>query len=345
MDWKYILPMNRTRIIKSRIPPLKSVEHLDIYCTGRFTYLTQDRWRKEILDGKISLDGVTVLNLTTTLQGGEMLAWDGSGIIEPTVDRSVSILYEDEWFIAVNKPGNLPVHPSGRYFNNTLVAILADRYGRKVYPVHRIDRETSGVLLLAFDSKSAGQLSASKGSNEYLALVHGDFPDEELVVDLPLGQDIGSAVRKKRKAWPGGTEQATTRFRKVLTAGDISLVRCFPETGRLHQIRAHLLSLGYPIIGDKLYGRDETAFLTFIEHGLTSELEKRLVLPRCALHAAKLVFLHPLSKTEMIIRAPLPKMFSECILSKRANQQIPLGGQFSIHSDHPDHRFFPSKQE
>ena len=314
--------MKRTRIITSRIPPLKSSARLDRYCAGRFTYLTQDQWEKEILEGKVTLGGVIVLNPATPLQGGEMLAWDGSGIVEPVVDESITILYEDEWFIAVNKPGNLPVHPSGRYFNHTLTTLLADRYGRKVYPVHRLDRETSGVILLAFDGKSAGKLSASKGSNEYLALVHGDFPADDVRVDLPLGPDSESAVKKKRRAWPGGTEKARTRFRKILTAGDISLVRCFPETGRLHQIRAHLLAAGYPIVGDKLYGRDETAFLTFVKHGLTAELEKRLVLPRCALHAARLVFSHP-RKKEMIMRAPLPRMFSECIISKRANDSSP----------------------
>lgn len=313
--------MTQARIITSRIPLLGSAERLDSYCAGRFTYLTQDQWRNEILAGKLSLDGGIVLDPATTLQGNEMLAWDGSGIIEPSVDGRITILYEDEWFVAVNKTGNLPVHPSGRYFNNTLVAMLANRYGRKVYPVHRIDRETSGVMLLAFEGKSAGNLSEalSKGSKEYLALVYGNFPDKELIVDLPLGRDSESVVSKKRKAWPGGTQKAVTRFRKVLAAGDISLVRCFPETGRLHQIRAHLLSTGYPIVGDKLYGRDETAFLTFIRHGLTDELEKRLLLPRSALHAAKLVFLHPHTNKTMIIRAPLPKMFSECILSRRAN--------------------------
>ncbi|MCG6536941.1 MAG: pseudouridine synthase, partial [Syntrophales bacterium LBB04] len=139
--------MMRTRIIKSRVPHLKSEERLDRYCTGRFTYLTLDQWRKEILNGKLSIDGVVVLNIATTLQGGEVLAWDGSGIVEPVVDESITILYEDEWFVAVNKPGNLPVHPSGRYFNNTLIAILENRCGRKVYPVHRLDRETSGIIL------------------------------------------------------------------------------------------------------------------------------------------------------------------------------------------------------
>jgi len=298
---------------------MQSAESLDSYCAGRFTYLTQDQWRKEILDGKVSIGGVSIQNPLTVLQGGEMLTWDGSGIVEPAVDESITVLYQDQWFVAVNKPGNLPVHPSGRYFNNTLVAILTARYGQKLYPVHRIDRETSGVVLLAFDGKSAGNLSESKGSNEYLALAHGNFPEEEMIVDLPLGRDLASAVRKKRKAWPGGTEGATTRFRKVLLAGDISLVRCFPETGRLHQIRAHLLSAGYPIVGDKLYGRDETAFLRFIEHGLTNELENQLVLPRCALHATKIVCLHPFSREEMVIRAPLPKMFSKYII---ANQRM-----------------------
>ena len=123
----------------------------------------------------MSLDGVIVTDPATLLNGGELLAWDGSRIVEPEVDERIAILYEDEWFVAVNKTGNLPVHPSGRYFNHTLVAMLEDRYGRKVYPVHRIDRETSGVILLAFDGKSAGALSESlaEGSKEYLALVHG----------------------------------------------------------------------------------------------------------------------------------------------------------------------------
>jgi 23S rRNA pseudouridine955/2504/2580 synthase len=151
--------MTRTRIITSKVPPLQSIDCLDRYCADRFTYLTQDQWKKEILDGRVSLGGKIALDPAIMLQGGEMLAWDGSAIVEPPVDERITILYEDDGFVAVNKTGNLPIHPSGRYFNNTLVAILENRYGRKVYPVHRIDRETSGIILLAFDGKSAGCLS------------------------------------------------------------------------------------------------------------------------------------------------------------------------------------------
>lgn len=309
----------RTRIITSRIPPQAATELLESYCASRFTYLTREQWRQEILDGKVSLDNEAAIDPATTLQGGETLSWDGSGIIEPPVDESIHILYEDEWFVAVNKSGNLPVHPAGRYFNHTLAAMIESRYGRKVYPAHRLDRETSGVILLAFDGKTAGQLSEaiSRGSKEYLALVHGYFPESELIMDLPVGYDSKSAVKKKRRAWPGGSEKARTRFHKVLQAGDVSLVRCFPDTGRLHQIRTHFLAAGFPIVGDKLYGRDETAFLTFVKQGFTPGLAESMILPRSALHAARLVFMHPQSKERMIIRAPLPQMFSDFIRSKK----------------------------
>lgn len=313
--------MTRKRIITSIIPRLPLPEALDRYLARRFTYFTQEQWHSEIADGKLMIDRAVVTDPRRMLWGGEAMVWDGSGIIEPDIDDRISILYEDDYFIAVNKTGNLPVHPSGRYFNHTLTALLEDRCGRKVYPVHRIDRETSGVIVLAFDGAGTDALahSLTKGTKEYLALVHGCFPDTELIVDLPLGPDCESRVSKKRKAWPGGNQTALTRCRKVLAAGDVSLIRCFPETGRLHQIRAHLQAAGFPIVGDKLYGRDENAFLLFIQQGFTAELEKSLLMPRSALHAARLIFMHPQDRKEMIIRAPLPEMFADFIHEKRTN--------------------------
>jgi len=314
--------MNRKRIITTVLPLLPSPQPLNIYLAGRFTYFTQDRWSEEISNGKISLNAVVETRPDVILSGGESLTYDGSDIVEPDVDDRIDILYEDDVFIAVNKTGNLPVHPSGRYFNHTLTAILEERYGCKVHPVHRIDRETSGAILLAFDGSKVEELAAAiaGGSKEYLALVHGEFPNQETVIDLPLGQDAESSIGKKRRAWPGGTESAVTRFRKVLTDGDISLIRCFPETGRLHQIRAHLESAGFPVIGDKLYGREPEAFLEFIQNGLTEELLARLILPRSALHASSLVFKHPKTKKEMKIYAPLPKMFGDFINSRTSGK-------------------------
>lgn len=313
--------MTRQRIITTTIGRLSKPVSFAEYCAGRFTYFSEGEWNKEISDGKCLLNGIAVNDPAMMLRGGETLAWDGSSIIEPEIEDGITVLYEDDWLVAVNKTGNLPIHPSGRYFNHTLTALLENRYERRVYPVHRIDRETSGVVLLAWDGKSVSQLAhaLSAGTKEYLVLVHGVFPEKEMVVDLPLGQDKDSTIGKKRKAWPGGTETAVTRFCRVLSAGDISLVRCFPETGRLHQIRAHLQSAGFPIVGDKLYGRDETAFLEFIRRGLTACLSERLLLPRQALHASRIDFVHPYTQIKMMLRAPLPEMFVDFIRARGGN--------------------------
>jgi RluA family pseudouridine synthase len=196
--------------------------------------------------------------------------------------------------------------------------ILEDRLGCKVFPVHRLDRETSGVILCAFTPEAASKLSdaLSAGSKEYVALVHGIFPDGKLTVALPLGRDEKSPVLKKRKAHEGASESALTHFKKIISFDDYSLVRCYPETGRLHQIRAHLLSAGFPVVGDKIYGRDDRFFLEFIATGMTEELAEKLILPRCALHAVKLKFIHPFEKKEMIINAPLPPMFREFLIKR-----------------------------
>lgn len=305
----------RKRMITSVIPALQKPMPLSDYLARRFSYLSQNQWKEEILAGRMTLSGADLSDDRVIVKGGEALAWDGGAMAEPDVDEGISILYEDEDFVAVNKTGNLPVHPAGRYFNATLTAILERRYGRRVHPVHRMDRETSGVLLLAFDGRAAGHLSAAltRGTKEYLALVHGVFPEEQIAVDWPLGADASSAVRKKRRAWPGGTEKALTRFERVSSNGAFSLVRCFPQTGRLHQIRAHLLAAGFPVVGDKLYGRDERLFLRFIETGWTPELAEKLLLPRQALHARRLSFFHPQTGREIHCEAPVPECFADLL--------------------------------
>ncbi len=147
--------MNRIRIVQSRIEPLASTQRLDEYCAHRFTYLSREQWRREIAAGTVSLNGLVSSAAAVMISGGELLAWNGGPTAEPEIDAGITILYTDDWFVAVDKTGNLPVHPGGRYFNNTLVRILEERCGRKVYPAHRLDRETSGVVVSAFDGRNA----------------------------------------------------------------------------------------------------------------------------------------------------------------------------------------------
>ena len=307
------------RVNESKVPSGVQPASLAAYLTGRFSYLDETQWRQEISEGKVLVNGGSC-SCETALNEGDLVAWEGREIEEPGIDADYSILYEDEWMIAVDKTGDLPVHPAGRYFNNTLTSLMEKTLGAKVYPVHRLDRETSGVVLIARSAESAAKCQAAlaDASKEYLAIVLGSFP-ESLDADMPLGRDLNSPVRKKRAAYPGAAESARTRFILERNFSSYSLVRALPETGRLHQIRAHLEYAGYPIVGDKLYGGDPTRFLRFIETGLTDELRKELLLPRTALHAARLEFRHPYTQKVLSISAPLPVMFSDFMESERTN--------------------------
>ncbi len=308
------------RLLEIIIPGEVYTIRLDRYLASRFSYLSRSAWQKEIETGKISVNGITVKDASRKVRGGNTIIYDGQSIQERPVDDTIDILYQDDTCLAAGKSGDLPVHPAGRYFNNTFTMIMEKRLGRKLYPVHRLDRETSGVILSVFDTADAHLFATAiqHGVKEYLAIVYGSFPDGELRIDLPIGSDSDSEVNKKRKAFPGAAEEAVTVFRLEKQFGDYSLVRALPETGRLHQIRVHLLAAGFPIVGDKLYGRDDRLFLEFIKEGMTDTLAEQLILPRTALHAERLTFIHPLTKKEMIIVSPLPTMFNDFI-SERSN--------------------------
>jgi RluA family pseudouridine synthase len=300
------------------VPPDSPARRIDAYLSGRFTYLSRTEWRRQIEAGKISINGRVVPSANRLVRGGDIVRFDGAGYDEPEVDENVGILYEDDTLLGVDKTGNLPVHPSGRYFNNTLLRILEPRYGRKLYPVHRLDRETSGVILFAKNREAASAIQGAfhRVSKSYIAIVHGMFPDRELRVDAPLGFDTEGGIKKRRLAGAPEGERALTRFRRILYFSGYSLVKAFPETGRLHQVRAHLQYAGYPIVGDKMYGRVAHAYREFIRSGLSDDLRAALEFPRSALHSRSLAFFHPVDKTRITIKAPVPGDFRTFIAEK-----------------------------
>lgn len=247
---------------------------------------------------------------------------------EPPVDFNYKVLYEDDSILVVDKPGNLPVHPSGRYFFNTLLTQLQTvnenevDQTKKFYVVHRIDRETSGVLVLCKSSATAAhlveQFQERRTAKEYLAIVHGVMKEDKVSVDVPLGRhDPDSEVRIKMHAIDPSMMlslpadeilHAKTEVEVVERFQKYTLVRCRPHTGRQHQIRVHLNHLGHPIAGDKLYGHeDDSLFLKSIRTVMQVEVEPGIFLSRHALHAHRLQIEHPKTKKKSEFVSELPE--------------------------------------
>lgn len=310
------------RIIRSTVPDDAEGVRLDLYLAARFTYRSRTAWQQCIKAGEILLNGRKT-HASRALHAGEIieLIFSAGTIEEPEVRTDFSIIGETADWIAVNKPGDLPVHPSGRYFNNTLQRLLQAQLGYDVHPVNRLDRETSGITLFAKTGKAAGQLAGlfqekdgASVSKVYSALVFGDFPDVLKTTGF-LCNDPASAVMKKRKFVRelNGSEvdvdSCETDFFCLKKMNGMSLVECRPRTGRLHQIRATLSSLGFPLAGDKMYGPDDNIFIRFIEDTMTDADRALLRMDRQALHARELHFVSPFDSLPVSLTAPVPDDF------------------------------------
>lgn len=224
--------------------------------------------------------------------------------VEPAFD----VAWEDEHVLVVSKAAPLLMHPVGGKEEPTLLQgvreLLAYEIacGGQVSLINRLDRETSGLVLIAKSSEAAHELGCAMMRREvhkvYQAIVQG-CPEWELACCaepvLRMCDVAPTEVRVRQMCHPAG-RPCCTEFRVLrrLPAREslpaMSLVECRPATGRMHQIRVHLAYMGYPIVGDKIYGGDETRYLRFVEQGWTPELLRELILPRHALHASRLEF-------------------------------------------------------
>jgi len=299
----------KERIIESTVNEGYEGVRLDLYLSKRFSYLSRTSWQREITAGKLKLNGSKILNVKKHIHAGDLVEYFAGEIIEPDIDPEYSVIFENENYLAVNKTGNLPVHPSGIFFHNTLVMLLEDHRSEKFFPVHRLDRETSGAILLAKNSAAASEVQKnfSKVNKEYIAIVHGEFKEPGFVIDTPIGPARNSLINKKREAYEGAMESALTEFQQISTAGEFSVVKASPVTGRMHQIRVHLKYAGYPILGDKMYGDDETIYLDYVKTGGSENLTRRAGFYRCALHSYSFAFFDPFEKREIIIVAQIPE--------------------------------------
>jgi 23S rRNA pseudouridine1911/1915/1917 synthase len=294
-----------------RVPPECDGWRLDHFLKQRIRRLSRTKIQS-IIETQVRLSNGRVPRPALLVRAGDAVHIDRPAPIEPEVPRHFGILAEDEHFLAIDKPAGLPMHTTAKFWKNTLVALLRERYPTEHLQIcHRIDRETSGVLLIARTAQAASYLKKAfaqrRVKKTYLALVLGVPAQTGGTIDAPM-RLLDTRTHIKMGVEPDGLP-AVTHYSVRTAFAQHALVEAFPETGRQHQIRVHLAHLGHPIVGDKLYGKGgEPAFMSYCDGGLTQELLELFDgLPRHALHAARLIFPHPVTEQPITVECPLPE--------------------------------------
>ena len=285
---------------------------LDLYL-AEITSYSRSQISKLIKNEKIQVNSNIVTKPSFLVKEDDIIDVDFSlsevvNDYKPSDSIKIDYLYRDKYLAVINKPRGLVVHPSSGHINDTLVNYLSNQDDYYVFDVddinsrpgivHRIDKDTQGVLIIAYSldvmEKIQKQIIEGKVHRNYLALVNGVIKDKFFKVDAPLTKP--THTQKKALVNPSAGREAISHFELLSTKNNVSLLKCTLETGRTHQIRAHLAYLSHPVVGDYLYGDRNTKF----KKG------------QC-LSAYRIEFTHPILKKNIISYAPLDEYFKEIL--------------------------------
>ncbi len=283
---------------------------IDLYLTQKEIYPSRSQIRNLITQGKIRVNNNPV-KPSYILKNGDVIDLTLPENKELKIKAEaipLDIIYEDEYLVVVNKPADMIVHPAGKICSGTLVNALLyhckdslSGIGGVIRPgiVHRLDKNTSGLMVVAKNDFAhldlSRQIKNHQVTKKYITLVRGNLKDDSGIIDAPIGRSLKN--RKKMAVTEGKSREAITHFKVLKRFSGYTLVEATLRTGRTHQIRVHLAFIGFPIVGDQLYGRRRQG----------------LNINRQALHSYVLGFVHPESKKYMEFSAPLPKDMQELI--------------------------------
>lgn len=287
---------------------------LDQFLTARIKGATRSGVQKMVEGGRVRVEGRpggTRASTRVALEDTVVVLYPRREDPPPRVE-TISVLYEDERLLVVDKPAGVLSHPTDKIARNSVTEILKAQFpGGRFLLAHRLDRETSGVLALTKDSESARllqeQFERRDTAKEYLALVHGRPSWAETLADFPLEKEEGDV--KVRQIVSATGDPAVTKFSVLSSSDAASLILCRPKTGRLHQLRVHLSHLGHPILGDLLYGPDPSLYMKAVTGVITDADRLSAGASRQMLHAAHLSFLHPGDSRPLSVSSPLPADF------------------------------------
>jgi 23S rRNA pseudouridine1911/1915/1917 synthase len=309
--------MGGHQTIDVRLAPAHAGWRLDRALAAAVPTMSRERLKTLIRSGAVEAHGTSVRDPATKVKGDEHLS---VAVPEPAPAHNVpqdiplTVAFEDEHLLVVDKPAGLVVHPAAGNLDGTLVNALLHHCGGSLSGiggvarpgiVHRIDKDTSGLLVVAKTDVAheglARQFAAHSIERRYLAIVSGVPRASHGTIDAPLAR---SATNRKKIAIVEGKrgKRAVTHWKRLDLLRDAALVECRLETGRTHQVRVHMASLGHPLLGDPVYGRPEKT------HG---KLLKDLEFHRQALHAAELGFIHPVTKIRLSFASPMPPDMQE----------------------------------
>lgn len=307
---------SRRYTLSCLVDPYRDGWTLRAFLSHRFRYHPPAIWDERLEEGAVRVNG--------TRAGGERVVAVGDRVsyslvhAEPEVDFRYTTLHEDDDCLAVCKSGNLPVHAGGRYIKNTLIAHLRESHGLELRLAHRLDRETSGIVLLAKTRAAAvhfeREFHSGRVVKKYQAVLRGLLP-HEATVDAPIGRaplDDPDPPRWRVMDLPVGKASRTV-FRRLVTAetdqGPCTLALAIPESGRTNQIRIHAAHIGHPILGDKMHAVSIELVRAYFRDGETPELLAAAGAHRHLLHAAELSIAHPRDGRLLELQAPLPGDF------------------------------------